>query len=724
MSEHKADQGPKTKDDPHSSCKAVVRHWVVFLTILALLPIAPSSGQGTDDHVEQILAAMSVEQRVGQLFMVEFLGAEAKPDSAIAHLIREYHVGAVYLTWANGNITDETGTPAQVARLTNSLQQLACDDPRLSPKGDLQPNIADCVPLFVAVDHEGDGYPRTHLRQGATQIPSAMAIGATWSEDDAQLVGEVVGRELAAVGVNMLLGPVVDVLERPHPEGGGDLNLRVFGGDPAWVGMLGRAYIRGVHQGSGGRMLTVAKHFPGHGSSDRNPDQEVSTVSKSLDDLKRSDLAPFFAVTAAGPDKGMTDALMPSHIRYRGFQGDVSQLTRPISLDPEGMKAFMSLPQLAAWRREGLVVADALGVSAIQAYYDPTLSTFPARQAAKDALLAGNDLLPIVLYARERDYNGKQLPNMLDTMAYFRDEYRANPAFRQRADDAVRHILSAKLKLYPDLLPQSAQVDTALVSTLVGQGDAAMREVIQDALTVIFPPLPSLPQVGGTEGGRRLPSAPRGSDDILILGCFRGCLPGATMGETAIQDTLVRLYGPTGSGQIDPARVHILQFDQLDSLMSKQLSPGDSDKYRKMITEADWIVLGIVAYLPDAIPATAAYKRFLRDPSFDLRNKKLVAVAYTAPYYLDATEIGKLTAYLAVYSKTGRQAAALLETRRKENLVAVYRGAVWHIAGLRTVARGLVSGMVLEGSRLGIRAFSRSRTWRMDAKAGPSRQQD
>jgi beta-N-acetylhexosaminidase len=640
MNEHQVDEGPKTKDERqairHSSRKAVIRHFIILLVIVGLVLLPASAhvvAQSPDDRVERILAAMSVEQRVGQLFMVDFLGAEAKPDSAIAHLIRDYHVGAVYLTWLNGNITNETGTPAQVARLTNSLQQLACDDTRL-------PDVADCVPLFVAVDHEGDSYPRTHLRQGATQIPSAMAIGATWSEDDAQLVGEVVGHELSAVGVNMLLGPVVDVLERPHPEGGGDLSLRVLGGDPTWVGMLGRAYIRGVHHGSGGRMLTVAKHFPGHGSSDRDPDQEVSTVSKSLDDLKRSDLVPFFAVTAAGPDKGMTDALMPSHIRYRGFQGDVSQLTRPISLDPEGMRAFMSLPQLEVWRRSGLVVADALGVPALQSYYDPTRSTFPARQAAKDALLAGDDLLPIVLYARERDYNGKQLPNMLDTIAYFRDEYRANPLFRQRADDAVRHILSAKLQLYPDLSPQSTQVDVAQASTMVGQRDSAMRGVIQDALTVISP-----------EGGRKLSSSPRSNDDILILGCFRGCLPGDTISETAIQDTIVRLYGPAGSGQIDPAHVHTIQFDTLDALMSKRLSPGDSDEYRKMIADADWIVLGIVAYLPDAIPATGAYKRFLRDPSFDLRNKKLIAVAYSAPYYLDATEIGKLTAYLAVYSK-------------------------------------------------------------------------
>ena len=623
----------------HSTPEAGIRRFVIFAAIIGLLlPPAntPAAAQSMDDRVEQILAAMSDEQRVGQVFMVDFLGSKVEPDSAIVHLIREYHVGAVYLTWLNnGSTAQGLGAPAEVARLTNSLQQLACEDTHL-------PNVADCIPLFIAMDHEGDGYPRTHLRQGATAIPSAMAIGATWKPEDAQAVGQVVGRELAAVGVNLLLGPVVDVLESPHPEGRGDMNLRVFGGDPTWVGVMGRAYIRGVHLGGNGRVLTTAKHFPGHGSSDRNPDEEISTISKSLDDLERSDLVPFFAVTQPADDgtpDSTTDALMPSHIRYRGFQGDVSQLTKPISLDPEGMQAFMSLPALAAWRREGLVVADALGVRAIQTYYDPTLTTFPARQIAKDALMAGNDLLPIVMFSLDRNYE-HQLSNMVYTISYFQDEYRADPAFRQRVDDAVRHVLRAKLKLYPGLSAQSAQVNVEQAASAAGKGDAVMRAVMQDALTILRP-----------ESGRRLPPPPNSSDDILIMGCFYGCLPGATMPATAIQDTLVRLYGPTGNGQIDPTRVHTIQFDQLDALMAGELTAGESDQLRKTIDEADWIVLGIVAYLPDAIPASAAFKRFLRDPSFDLRNKKLVAIAYNAPYYLDATEIGKLTTYLVVYSK-------------------------------------------------------------------------
>lgn len=187
--------------------RQIIRHTTSILVILGLLfPSLCAAAQSTDDKVERILAAMSPEQRVGQVFMVDFLGSEVKPDSPIVQLIREYHVGAVYLTWLNGNITDDPGAPTQVAKLTHALQQLACESTRL-------PGAADCVPLLVAMDHEGDGYPRTHLRRDATAIPSAMAIGATWSQADAQAVGEVVGRELAAVGVNLLLGPVVDVLE-------------------------------------------------------------------------------------------------------------------------------------------------------------------------------------------------------------------------------------------------------------------------------------------------------------------------------------------------------------------------------------------------------------------------------------------------------------------------------------------------------------------------------
>jgi len=108
--------------------------------------------------------------------------------------------------------------------------------------------------------------------------------------------GRCSGQELSALGINFLLGPSLDVLDLPKIEITSNLGTRTFGGDPFWVGEMGRAYIRGVHQGSNGKLAVAAKHFPGYGGSDRLPEEEVATVRKSLDELKSFDLAPFFAL--------------------------------------------------------------------------------------------------------------------------------------------------------------------------------------------------------------------------------------------------------------------------------------------------------------------------------------------------------------------------------------------------------------------------------------------
>jgi beta-N-acetylhexosaminidase len=188
-----------------------------------------------------------------------------------------------------------------VAQLTNSLQQFAFTasqqttgtiPPGTQPltgttpiTGTLPMEPGPYIPLLIALDHEGDGYPYTRLTNGFTALPNNMALGATWDEANAQAVGQIVGRELSAVGVNVLFGPSLDVLSNPRPTLKGDLGTRIFGGDPYWVGKMGQAYIRGVHEGSEGRVATVAKHFPGHGGSDRRADEEVSSWLPSLPSL-------------------------------------------------------------------------------------------------------------------------------------------------------------------------------------------------------------------------------------------------------------------------------------------------------------------------------------------------------------------------------------------------------------------------------------------------------
>ncbi len=142
------------------------------------------------------------------------------------------------------------------------------------------------------------------------------------------------------MGFNLFLGPSLDVLDSPEATLANGLNANVFGGDPYWVGVMGSAYINGLHTGSNGRMLVIADHFPGSGSADRPAGEEPATVVKPLDQLKQVELAPFFAVTGnAQSPQSTVDGLLVSHIRYQGFQGNIRSTTRPVSFDPQALSA-------------------------------------------------------------------------------------------------------------------------------------------------------------------------------------------------------------------------------------------------------------------------------------------------------------------------------------------------------------------------------------------------
>ena len=451
---------------------------LVLLTLTTLFPLrllfAQEASPNPDDQVEALLSAMTVEERVGQLFVVAFEGNDAGPGTDVATLIQQDHVGGVVLLAAYANFYNGTDAPRQVAELTNNLQALAMGS-----------GIE--VPLFIAVEHEGDGYPYTQITGGTTPLPNALAAGATWDVASARDVGQVTGLELAAMGVNLLLGPGVDVLDNPQPGTQGDMGSRTFGGDPVWVGQLGRAYIEGVHGGSGGRVATVAKHFPGHGGSDRLPGEEVATVDKSLAELRRVELAPFIAVT--GGDKGddaVTDALMSSHIRYRHYQGEVRQFTAPVTFDAEGMQAILNLDEFASWRTNGLIVSDSLGVPAVRKTFDPTQATFPHRRIAKEAFLAGNDLL-LLTHFDLNDAWADQLGNTRDTIAFFRSEYRANPAFAARVDEAVTRILRLKLRLYPEFVLEAVKVHPAAALQVCGLGTEVTQRIANEAITLLYP---------------------------------------------------------------------------------------------------------------------------------------------------------------------------------------------------------------------------------------------
>jgi len=608
---------------------------LVLLTLTALFQLrllhAQEATPDPDIQVEALLSAMTVEERIGQLFVVAFEGNDAGPGTDVAALIQQDHVGGVILLAANANFYNGTDAPRQIAELTNGLQALSMGS-----------GIE--VPLFVAVEHEGDGYPYTQITGGTTPLPNALAAGATWDVASARDVGQVTGLELAAMGINLLLGPSVDVLDNPQPGTQGDMGSRTFGGDPVWVGQMGRAYIEGVHRGSDGRVATVAKHFPGHGGSDRLPGEDVATVDKSLAELKRVELAPFIAVTGGEVgDDAVTDALMSSHIRYRHYQGEVRQFTAPVSFDAEGMQSILNLDEFASWRTNGLIVSDSLGVPAVRKTFDPTQTTFPHRRIAKEAFLAGNDLLLLSRF----DLNDAwidQLRNTRDTIAFFRSEYRANPAFAARVDEAVTRILHLKLRLYPEFVLEAVKVHPTAAQQVCGLGTEITQRIANEAITLLYPdPNAVLPP-------------PRRGEKILIFTDARpvrecpteACQPFSPLGQTAMEEAMLRAYGPEGTEQVDPEDINSLPFGQLRKFLMGEQAEFDVGA---LLTDADWILFAQQDLSLAKGPNSDAVKLFLNHSLSTSYDARLVVMAFNAPYYLDTTEISKLSLYLGAYSK-------------------------------------------------------------------------
>jgi beta-N-acetylhexosaminidase len=212
---------------------------VVALCGLVLLAPAPARGQDEPNlqlQAEALLQAMTVPERIGQLFLVTFRGDRAPAESAIGDLILNDYVGGVVLLSQNDNLTGY-GDPAQTpATGPRTDRQLAAPGPawpqrgakpgdrrlRAPPTQEPQPR-ANPIPLLVATIHDADSLPTSNVLAGYTPVPNNMALGATWQPAYVQRVGEIVGRELAATGVNLLLGPSLDVLERPSPLSAGDL---------------------------------------------------------------------------------------------------------------------------------------------------------------------------------------------------------------------------------------------------------------------------------------------------------------------------------------------------------------------------------------------------------------------------------------------------------------------------------------------------------------------
>ncbi len=276
---------------------------------------------------------------VGALLMAGIPGP--RMDPAARELVRDLRVGGIILFARN--LED----PEQVWELTRDLQQEALD--------------AGAPPLLIAVDQEGG--PVQRLKEPFTIIPAARELGLGATAAQVEALAQTVGRELALVGINMNLAPVLDVARNPHSP----LWERSFGSDPQKVATLGEAAIRGFGQA---KVAPVAKHFPGLGDTSVDSHQVLPTV-QDPDPERTMDLVPFRRAVALG-----APAIMTAHLQVPAWD------SRPATLSSVALRDW--LRQRLGY--QGVIMTDDLEMGAIA-------GAAAVPEAAGQALAAGADLL-------------------------------------------------------------------------------------------------------------------------------------------------------------------------------------------------------------------------------------------------------------------------------------------------------------------------------------------
>ncbi|MGW2182344.1 glycoside hydrolase family 3 protein [Streptomyces sp. NPDC001732] len=332
-------------------------------------PRAASSGGGqhnsaaTTARLKRIISGMTLEEKVGQLFVMRVYGHSAtEPDQAdidanlaeigvrtAAEMIAKYHVGGIiYFAWAHN-----TRDPHQIADLSNGIQRAGLAGP--TP-----------LPLLVSTDQEHGIVCR--VGKPATLMPGAMALGAGGSRSDARRAGQIAGAELAAMGINQNYAPDADVNVNPaNPV----IGVRSFGSDPQSVAAMVAAQVKG-YQSSG--IASTAKHFPGHGDTSTDSHTGLPVINHTREQWAELDSPPFRAAIAAG-----IDSIMTAHIVVP-------------ALDPAEDPATLSHPILTGILREelgydGVVVTDSLGMEGVRTKYGDDRVPVLALKAGVDQLL-------------------------------------------------------------------------------------------------------------------------------------------------------------------------------------------------------------------------------------------------------------------------------------------------------------------------------------------------
>lgn len=288
---------------------------------------------------DSLLATMTQEEKIGQLFMVAAYSNRGEGDAqAIERLITQHGIGGIIFF---------QGGPVRQALLTNRYQ------------------AKSKIPLLIGLDAEwGLG-----MRLDSTlSFPRQMTLGAIRGDSLLYEMGAEVARQCRRIGVHVNFAPVVDINSNPlNPV----IGTRSFGEDKERVARKGIAYMRGMqHHG----VMACAKHFPGHGDTSKDSHYDLPVITHSRARMHETELYPFRRLIADS-----LQSVMVAHLHIPSYDDTPN---RPTTLSPAVVTGLLR----DSLGFDGLVFTDAMNMQGLAKFFGPG-------DADLLALLAGNDVL-------------------------------------------------------------------------------------------------------------------------------------------------------------------------------------------------------------------------------------------------------------------------------------------------------------------------------------------
>lgn len=364
-----------------------IKLFVFFL--LASGPMACSeAGISTAEGREKMIEKMSVEDKVGQLFMVGFNEKEISPY--LRSWIVDRKVGGIILFRKN------IDTEEQLVKLTADMQRTAVEE-------------GAGLPLLISTDQE---LGKRSSMIGFAGIPPEPSEVARMDSSEAATLASNIARNLKTWGINMDLAPVVDV---DRPEGGIPLSYRAFSCDPDSVAHFATIFVREFQKQ---RVIATAKHFPGLGDVEMDSHRDLPVTEKNVEELFKRELIPYQSVISEG-----VACIMSAHVLVPAIDS-----TRP---------ATLSRPVLTGLLRDslgfdGVIITDAMQMGGISKYYS-------VDDACVMALNAGAD---IILHCQFK----KHMAGAPECYERVVEAVQKGEISEERLDEAVRRVLELKAR--------------------------------------------------------------------------------------------------------------------------------------------------------------------------------------------------------------------------------------------------------------------------------------